>query len=142
MRFPASQRSFWKTTASFAKEAASLYFEPVSNPVAFGHSLTIRFLRRESRRARSRADFRYAELITILSGVMFLALVVLSFTNGEILPAQRSIVRFLASLSAGVMANTVPGFLSVQHTLRSKLLRAGGASAVFILTYIFWPLTP
>ena len=49
------------------------------------------------------------------------------------------IARTILSLSIAVLGATVPGFLNVDWSARGLAIRAGGAMALFVLTFVLTP---
>src|SRR5919205_2872615 len=49
------------------------------------------------------------------------------------------IARIILSLSIAVLGATVPGFLNVDWSARGFAVRAGGALALFVLTFLLTP---
>ena len=48
-------------------------------------------------------------------------------------------LRILLSLSAATLGATIPGFLDIRWSGRGLAIRAGGALALFVLTYVYTP---
>lgn len=49
------------------------------------------------------------------------------------------ILRVVMSLSAATLGSTIPGFLNVGWSVGGLVIRAGGALALFVLTFIYTP---
>jgi len=48
-------------------------------------------------------------------------------------------LRLLLSFSAAALGATIPGFLNIRWTGNGFAIRAGGALALFLLTYVYTP---
>jgi hypothetical protein len=48
-------------------------------------------------------------------------------------------LRLVLSLSAAILGATIPGFLELSWSGRGAAIRAGGALALFVLTFLFTP---
>jgi hypothetical protein len=48
-------------------------------------------------------------------------------------------LRLVLSLSAAILGATIPGFLELSWSGRGAAIRAGGALALFVLTFLFMP---
>jgi hypothetical protein len=49
------------------------------------------------------------------------------------------LLRILVSVSIAIIGAVVPGFLSIDWSIRGATIRAGGAMALFVLTYLLTP---
>jgi len=49
------------------------------------------------------------------------------------------IFRTVLSLATGLLGATIPGFLNIRYSLKGFVIRAGGALALFVLTFVFTP---
>jgi hypothetical protein len=49
------------------------------------------------------------------------------------------LMRIMLSLSIAILGATIPGFMNVGWTARGITIRAGGALALFVLTYVATP---
>ena len=54
-------------------------------------------------------------------------------------PALMYALRLVLSFSAAALGATIPGFLNIRWTGNGFAIRAGGALALFLLTYIYTP---
>lgn len=54
-------------------------------------------------------------------------------------PNLARMARIILSLGVGVLGGTIPGFLDVEYNLKGFSIRAGGASALFVITFFGSP---
>ena len=80
-------------------------------------------------------------ILAFVFGVVFLAvLLALIVWIPNPTPAQLMLFRITIALAAGGIAAVIPGFLNVNISLGKRLvIAAGGALAVFIITYFYNP---
>jgi len=84
------------------------------------------------------ATFALAALVTALAVVGF-SLFMLARNQRFADPSLVVIARTIVSLAVAVLGATVPGFLQVGLKWKGLLIRAGGALALFVITYFFSP---
>ena len=99
------------------------------------------------RNARSYAAPGWERAAPVLTSILVVALVAYVVVRNEPFadPNLVVLIRVILSLSTAVLGATIPGFLRVDWKLRGGLMiRAGGALALFVLTFVFTPsvLTP
>jgi hypothetical protein len=56
--------------------------------------------------------------------------------NEHLEPNVSAMVRIVLSFAIAVLGGTIPGFLKVDWSARGLLIRAGGALALFVLTFL------
>jgi hypothetical protein len=82
----------------------------------------------------------WERVAAVLAGVAVVALICfLAIRNQRLDPQIALYVRLILSLAVAVLGGTVPGFLHLQLKRRGNSLRAGGALALFVLTYVYTP---
>jgi hypothetical protein len=82
---------------------------------------------------------------TIFAGLFILILTGYLLVRNQPFADQRLFfaLRLILSLASGVFGGTVPGFLSISWKGAGMVVRAGGAMALFVLTFVYTPgLTP
>ena len=92
-------------------------------------------------RARSSGIQSYDRIIAAVAAVVGLGLVAFVIVRNEAFadPNFAVMMRVILSLVAAVFGATLPGFLNITWQGSGFALRAGGALALFALTYIFTP---
>jgi len=80
-------------------------------------------------------------IVAFVFGVTFvIALILLAIKFEHPTPFQYNVFRTILSLAAAGTAAMIPGFIDLQVSTTTKLLiRAGGALAVFVITFFFNP---
>jgi hypothetical protein len=80
-------------------------------------------------------------IVAFIFGVIFItALILLAIRFSSPTPFQYNVFRTVLSLAAAGVAAVVPGFIDLELSAATKLLiRAGGALAVFVMTFFFNP---
>lgn len=74
------------------------------------------------------------------AGVVLLLIVYLVIRNEPFKdPNLVALTRIILSLSIAVFGATVPGFLNIDWNVSGVAIRAGGAMALFVLSYLFTP---
>jgi hypothetical protein len=82
----------------------------------------------------------WEKITTVAVAVWIVGLVsFLAIQNEPLADGLAQFVRILLSLAVSVIGATVPGFLAVGLSTRGLVVRAGGALALFVLTYFFAP---
>jgi hypothetical protein len=82
----------------------------------------------------------WERIAAVLAGMAVVALICfLAIRNQRLDPQIALYVRLILSLAVAVLGGTVPGFLHLQLKRRGNTLRAGGALALFVLTYVYTP---
>jgi hypothetical protein len=82
----------------------------------------------------------WERVAAVLAGMAVVALICfLAIRNQRLDPQIALYVRLILSLAVAVLGGTVPGFLHLQLKRRGNSLRAGGALALFVLTYVYTP---
>lgn len=76
-----------------------------------------------------------------LAALLIIALIAFLLIRNEPIADARLFfgLRLILSLSAAVLGATVPGFLDVTWSGGGLVVRAGGALALFVLTFLFTP---
>ena len=87
------------------------------------------------------ANVGFDRIAAVCAGLVILCLVVfLLVRNEEIADARLFFaLRLVLSFAAAVLGATIPGFLSVGWTSGGLTVRAGGALALFVLTFLYTP---
>jgi hypothetical protein len=78
--------------------------------------------------------------VYVSAAVIIIAILIISFRDKPF--ADKNVVvllRIVLSLAIAVMGATVPGFLHVGLNKNGLLIRAGGALALFVITFFFTP---
>ena len=80
-------------------------------------------------------------VVVFIFGVVFVAaLIWLAISFPKPTHFQYNVFRLILSLAAAGIAAMIPGFINIEITsAKALLLRAGGALAVFVVTYFFNP---
>jgi hypothetical protein len=97
------------------------------------------------RRARAAEDGYlqppWERVAAVLAAALILGLVAFLVVRNEPFadPNLVVLVRTILSLAVAVLGGTIPGFLRVGWTVRGAVVRAGGALALFALTFLFTP---
>jgi hypothetical protein len=73
--------------------------------------------------------------LAIIGVVLFLAVRNTPIADPNLVVALRT----LLSLGAAILGAAIPGFLNVGWTARGLTIRAGGALALFVLTFVYTP---
>lgn len=91
--------------------------------------------------AAGQAKVGFDRIAAVCAGLVILGLVVfLLIRNEEIADARLFFaLRLVLSFAAAVLGATIPGFLSVGWTSAGLTVRAGGALALFVLTFLYTP---
>src|SRR5215471_10666994 len=94
-----------------------------------------------ARKAANQANAQFDRIAAVCAGLVIVGLVVfLRIRNEEIAdPRLFFALRLVLSFGAAVLGATIPGFLSVGLTGGGLTVRAGGALALFIMTYLYTP---
>jgi hypothetical protein len=89
--------------------------------------------------ASSQANTQFDRIAAACAALVIVGLVVfLLIRNEEIADARLFFaLRLVLSFGAAVLGATIPGFLSVGWSGGGLTVRAGGALALFVLTYIY-----
>ena len=80
-------------------------------------------------------------MVTYVSAVAIIALVLFLLVRNEPIADPRLFfaLRLVLSFATAALAATIPGFLYVQWSGAGLAVRAGGALALFVLTYMHTP---
>ncbi len=80
-------------------------------------------------------------MAAMLAALLILGLVGFLLVRNEPLASDQLFfaLRVILSLAAGVLGGTLPGFLNLGWTGRGLSIRAGGALALFVLTFMYTP---
>src|SRR5271156_5704689 len=94
-----------------------------------------------SRNNQTPTGFGFERAAATLAGLVVIALAVFLLVRNEPIadPKLFFILRVIISFSAAVLGATIPGFLDVKWSGGGMAIRAGGALALFVLTFIFTP---
>lgn len=85
--------------------------------------------------------YRTERMIGIITAVVVVGVVLyLVLRNQPIVdPNLVVVLRIVISLAVGILGATIPGFLGVEYTVGGIVIRAGGALALFVLTFFGTP---
>jgi hypothetical protein len=91
----------------------------------------------QSQHLSSKLEKIVALIVSSLIVMMMLYLILLGrpFADSNL----AAMARILLSLACAVLGATVPGFLNIDLSMKGVLIRAGGALALFVLTFFFAP---
>jgi hypothetical protein len=91
--------------------------------------------------AASQAKVGFDRIAAVCAALVIVGLVVfLLIRNEEIADARLFFaLRLVLSFGAAVLGATIPGFLSVGWSGGGLTVRAGGALALFVLTFLYTP---
>src|SRR5580700_7165676 len=91
--------------------------------------------------ASSQATAQFDRIAAVCAALVIVGLVVfLLIRNEEIADARLFFaLRLVLSFGAAVLGATIPGFVSVGWSGGGLTVRAGGALALFVLTYLYTP---
>jgi internalin A len=83
----------------------------------------------------------WEKIVAFISAITILGLCIFLIVRNEPFNDQNLVVitRTILSLSVSALGATVPGFLHVSWSQKGILIRAGGALALFIVTYFWTP---
>jgi hypothetical protein len=88
-------------------------------------------------------SYKFERIISSLAGILIIGLVGYLLVRNEPIADPRLFLalRVMLSLTAATMGATIPGFLNIGWKGSGFVIRAGGALALFILTFIYTPDT-
>src|SRR5918998_1102338 len=94
-----------------------------------------------ARAAVRREPLQFDRIAATCAALVIVGLAVfLLIRNQEIAdPRLFFALRLVLSLSAAILGATIPGFLELSWSGRGAAIRAGGALALFVLTFLFTP---
>jgi tetratricopeptide (TPR) repeat protein len=83
----------------------------------------------------------FDRIAAILTALVIVGLMVFLLVRNEPIADPRLFfgLRIVLSLSAAILGASIPGFLNVRWSSGGLAVRAGGALALFVLTYVFTP---
>jgi hypothetical protein len=93
------------------------------------------------RNVETRPGVQFDRVVGMLAAVVVVALAVFLLVRNQPIadPKLFFVLRVVMSLSAATLGSTIPGFLNVGWSGGSLVIRAGGALALFVLTFIYTP---
>ena len=93
------------------------------------------------KRAAGDADLHFDRIAAMVAGLVIIGLAVFLLVRNQPIgdPRLFFVLRVLVSFSAAVLGATIPGFLEVGWKGSGLAVRAGGALALFVITYVFTP---
>jgi hypothetical protein len=93
------------------------------------------------RGAGSPPGLQFDRIVGTLAAVVVVGLGVFLLIRNEPISDPRLffVLRLLMSFSAAVLGATIPGFLDVSWSGGGLIVRAGGALALFVLTFLYTP---
>jgi hypothetical protein len=85
--------------------------------------------------------FKFERRVALLAGVVVVAFVLYLAQRNQAFadPNLAIMMRIVLSLSIGIVGATIPGFLHLEYNLGGFAVRAGGALALFVLTFFGTP---
>ena len=91
--------------------------------------------------AARQAHLQFDRVAAVCAGLVIVGLVVFLLIRNEAIADPRLFfaLRLVLSFSVAVLGATIPGFLAVGWSAGGLTLRAGGALALFALTYLYTP---
>jgi hypothetical protein len=91
--------------------------------------------------AASQANTRFDRIAAVCAALVIVGLVVFLLIRNEEIADPRLFfaLRVVLSFGAAVLGATIPGFLAVGWSGSGLTVRAGGALALFVLTYLYTP---
>src|ERR1700733_483955 len=80
-------------------------------------------------------------LAAMLSGLVMFALVAYLLVRNQPIASSQLFfaLRVVLSLLSGILGATIPGFLNLKWSGGGLVVRAGGALALFVLTFVYTP---
>jgi len=80
-------------------------------------------------------------VIAVLAGATGLGLALFILVRNQPIadPSLAQALRLILSFSTAVLGATCPGFLNISWSTKGKIIRAGGAFALFLVTYTVAP---
>src|SRR5262245_39349318 len=86
--------------------------------------------------------YMWERMISLLAGAVAIGVVLFVIVRNEPFRDPNLVValRILLSFSVSLLGGTIPGFLSIDWSGGGIALRAGGALALFVLTYFGTPV--
>lgn len=79
-------------------------------------------------------------LVALAVGALIIAFVIALVWRGEEVTGNLAVFsRIIISLSAAILGATIPGFLNIGWKGGGLVVRAGGALALFVLTFMYTP---
>jgi hypothetical protein len=89
----------------------------------------------------SQANTQFDRIAAVCAGLVIVGLVVFLLIRNEEIADPRLFfaLRLVLSFGTAVLGATIPGFLSVGWSAGGLTVRAGGALALFVLTYLYTP---
>src|SRR5262245_43677590 len=94
-----------------------------------------------AKRTPSQADAPVERIAATCAALVIVGLVVFLLIRNEEIADSRLFfaLRLVLSFGAAVLGATIPGFLSVGWSAGGLTVRAGGALALFVLTFVYTP---
>jgi len=94
-----------------------------------------------ARKAANQANAQFDRIAAVCAGLVIVGLVVFLLIRNEEIADPRLFLalRLVLSFSSAVLGATIPGFLAVGWSGSGLTVRAGGALALFVLTYLYTP---
>jgi hypothetical protein len=91
--------------------------------------------------AASQANAQFDRIAAVCAALVIVGLVVFLLIRNEEIADPRLFfaLRLVLSFGTAVLGATIPGFLSVGWSVGGLTVRAGGALALFVLTYLYTP---
>ena len=94
-----------------------------------------------ARKAANQANAQFDRIAAVCAGLVIVGLVVFLLIRNEEIADPRLFfaLRLVLSFGTAVLGATIPGFLAVGWSGGGLTVRAGGALALFVLTYLYTP---
>ena len=89
----------------------------------------------------SQASMQFDRIAAVCAALVIVGLVVFLLIRNEAIADARLFfaLRVVLSFGTAVLGATIPGFLDLGWSGRGLVIRAGGALALFVLTFLFTP---
>jgi hypothetical protein len=90
---------------------------------------------------RTEQSPQFDRVVGVLAAIVVVGLAVFLLVRNQPIadPKLFFVLRVVMSLSAATLGSTIPGFLNVGRSGGGLIIRAGGALALFVLTFIYIP---
>jgi hypothetical protein len=87
------------------------------------------------------SQFRFERRVALLTSVGLVAVVIFLVVRNQPFADPNLVIvfRIVLSLAVGALGATIPGFLGVSYSLGGFTIRAGGALALFVITFFGTP---
>jgi hypothetical protein len=89
----------------------------------------------------SQSSYRFDRIVATLAALAIVGLAVFLLIRNQPIadPKLFFVLRVVLSLSAATLGASIPGFLNLRWSSGGLAVRAGGALALFVLTFVYTP---